>query len=102
MRKRRCGLPRWWSSKATPWVNCNMKRIAPGFGRGHHVRTAVSMIDGRPLSNTVGSVLDPVMSLRRTVRVLPGGTVRIVFSTIVGDPRSGVGSRRQVQGPESV
>ena len=40
------------------------------LGRGHHVRTAVSMIDGRPLSNTVGSVLDPVMSLRRTVRVL--------------------------------
>jgi cyclic beta-1,2-glucan synthetase len=54
------------------------------LGRGHHARTAVSMIDGRPLSNTVGPVLDPVMSLRRTVRVPPGGTVRVVFSTIVG------------------
>ena len=60
------------------------------LGRGHHVRTAVSMIDGRPLSNTVGSVLDPVMSLRRKVRVAPGGTVRVVFSTIVGPTRDQV------------
>jgi len=60
------------------------------LGRGHHVRSAVSMIDGRPLSNTVGSVLDPVMSLRRRVRVLPGRTVRIVFSTMVGSSRDQV------------
>jgi cyclic beta-1,2-glucan synthetase len=60
------------------------------LGRGHHVRTAVSMIDGRPLSNSVGSVLDPMMSLRRTVRVLPGGTARLVFSTIVGASRDQV------------
>jgi cyclic beta-1,2-glucan synthetase len=60
------------------------------LGRGHHVRTAGSMIDGRPLSNTVGSVLDPMMSLRRMVRVLPGGTARIVFSTIVGASRDQV------------
>ncbi|MDH5641314.1 MAG: hypothetical protein OEY28_08465, partial [Nitrospira sp.] len=60
------------------------------LGRGHHVRTAVSMIDGRPLSNTIGSVLDPMMSLRRTVRVPPGGTVRVAFSTIVGSTRGHV------------
>jgi len=60
------------------------------LGRGRHVRTAVAMTDGRPLSNTVGSVLDPVMSLRRTVRVLSGGTVRLVFSTIVGPTRAQV------------
>ncbi|MDH4154218.1 MAG: hypothetical protein OEV01_10580, partial [Nitrospira sp.] len=60
------------------------------LGRGHHVRTAVSMIGGRPLSNTVGSVLDPVMSLRRTVRVPSGGTVRVVFSTIIGPSRDHV------------
>jgi cyclic beta-1,2-glucan synthetase len=60
------------------------------LGRGHHVRTAVSMIDGRPLSNSIGSVLDPMMSLRRTVRVLPGGTARLVFSTIVGASRDQV------------
>ena len=60
------------------------------LGRGHHVRTAVSVIGGRPLSNTVGSVLDPVMSLRRTVRVPPGETVRVVFSTIIGPARDQV------------
>ncbi|MGH8760633.1 MAG: GH36-type glycosyl hydrolase domain-containing protein, partial [Burkholderiales bacterium] len=60
------------------------------LGRGHHVRTPVSMIDGRALSNTVGSVLDPLMSLRRTVRIQPGTTVRIVFSTIVGSAREQV------------
>ncbi len=60
------------------------------LGRGHHVRTAVATTDGRPLSNTVGSVLDPVMSLRRTVRVRAGETVRLVFSTIVGPTREQV------------
>ncbi|MBH0209962.1 MAG: hypothetical protein HP495_15865, partial [Nitrospira sp.] len=60
------------------------------LGRGHHIRTAVSMGGGRPLSNTVGPVLDPVMSLRCTVRVPPGGTVRVVFSTIVGPARDHV------------
>ena len=57
------------------------------LGRGHQVRDAVSITDGRPLSNTVGPVLDPVMSLRRTVRIPPGTTVRIVFSTIVAPTR---------------
>jgi cyclic beta-1,2-glucan synthetase len=50
----------------------------------------VSIIDGRPLSNTVGSVLDPSMSLRRTMRVPAGATVHVVFSTIVGPTREQV------------
>ncbi len=57
------------------------------LGRGHHVRNPVSMIDGRPLSNTVGSVLDPVMSLRRTVSIPPGTTARVVFAMIVAPTR---------------
>ncbi|HSE67430.1 MAG TPA: glucoamylase family protein, partial [Gemmatimonadales bacterium] len=60
------------------------------LGRGHHTRNPVSMIDGRPLSNTVGSVLDPSMSLRRTMRVPAGATVHVVFSTIVGPSREQV------------
>jgi cyclic beta-1,2-glucan synthetase len=60
------------------------------IGRGHYVRNPVSIIDGRPLSNTVGSVLDPVMSLRRTVRIPPGTTARIVFSTVVAPTREQV------------
>jgi cyclic beta-1,2-glucan synthetase len=57
------------------------------LGRGHQARNPVSMIDGRPLSNTVGSVLDPVMSMRRTMRVPAGATVHVVFSTIIGPTR---------------
>jgi cyclic beta-1,2-glucan synthetase len=43
----------------------------------------MSVIDGRPLSNTVGSVLDPIFSLRRRVRLAPAGSARILFSTLV-------------------
>ncbi len=57
------------------------------LGRGHQVRDAVSITDGRPLSNTAGPVLDPVISLRRTVRIPPGTTARIVFSTILAATR---------------
>ena len=60
------------------------------IGRGHNVRNPVSIIDGRPLSNTVGSVLDPVISLRRTVRISPGTTARVVFvHHRRPDPRAG-------------
>jgi len=57
------------------------------IGRGHDIRNPISVMDGRPLSNTTGSVLDPVMSLRRTVRIPPGSAVSIVFSTIVASTR---------------
>jgi len=60
------------------------------LGRGHSVREAISIADGRPLSNTAGPVLDPVMSLRRTVRIPPGGTARIAFSTLVAAAREQV------------
>jgi cyclic beta-1,2-glucan glucanotransferase len=60
------------------------------IGRGHDVRNPVSVVDGRPLSNTAGAVLDPVISLRRTVRILPGTTARVAFSTIVATARDQV------------
>ncbi|MEO5704920.1 MAG: glucoamylase family protein, partial [Candidatus Limnocylindrales bacterium] len=60
------------------------------LGRGRSVRSPVSVIDGRPLSNTVGAVLDPIFSLRCRVVVPPGGTAHVVFSTVVGDSRDAV------------
>ncbi|MGH7264201.1 MAG: glucoamylase family protein, partial [Candidatus Rokuibacteriota bacterium] len=57
------------------------------LGRGRGVRTPMSVIDGRPLSNTAGSVLDPIFSLRRRVRLGPGQSVRVVFSTLVAPSR---------------
>ena len=60
------------------------------LGRGHGVRAPHAETDGRELSNTVGSVLDPIVSLRRRVRVRPGKTVRVAFSTLVASSRSAV------------
>jgi cyclic beta-1,2-glucan synthetase len=60
------------------------------LGRGRGVRSPHAMTGSHPLSNTVGSVLDPIVSLRRRVRVRPGKTVRLAFSTLVAPSRSGV------------
>ena len=60
------------------------------LGRGRSVRSAVSVIDGRPLSNTVGAVLDPIFSLRCRIRLAPGTTAHAIFSTVVADSREDV------------
>ena len=60
------------------------------LGRGRAIRTPISVIDGRPLSNTVGTVLDPIFSLRRRVRILPGATARVAFWTMVAPTRAEV------------
>ena len=57
------------------------------LGRGHGIRTPIAMIDGRALSNTVGTVLDPIFALRRRVRVAPGAIVHIAFWTMVAATR---------------
>jgi cyclic beta-1,2-glucan synthetase len=59
-----------------------------GFiGRGQAIRTPIAMIDGRALSNTVGTVLDPIFSLRCRVRIAAGTTARIAFWTLVAPSR---------------
>ena len=60
------------------------------LGRGRGVRQAAAIHDGRPLSNTVGSVLDPIFSIQRRVRLPPGGTARVTFTTLVGSTREAV------------
>ena len=60
------------------------------IGRGHNLRNPISIIDGRPLSGAVGSVLDPVISLRRTVHVEPGHTTHLIFATLVAATREDV------------
>jgi len=57
------------------------------LGRGNAIGNAVAAIDGRPLSNTVGTVLDAVFALRRRVRVPPGGFARVAFWTVVANSR---------------
>jgi cyclic beta-1,2-glucan synthetase len=57
------------------------------LGRGRSIRTPISVIDGRPLANTAGAVLDPIFSLRRRVRLAPGESVRVIFSTLIAPSR---------------
>jgi cyclic beta-1,2-glucan synthetase len=57
------------------------------LGRGRTIRTPMSVIDGRPLSNTAGSVLDPIFSLRRRIRLAAGESARLIFSTMVAPSR---------------
>jgi cyclic beta-1,2-glucan synthetase len=58
------------------------------IGRGNSVGTAAILSGGRPLSNTVGTVLDPIFSLRQRVRVPPGKAVRVAFWTVVASSRA--------------
>ena len=66
------------------------------LGRGHSIRTPISVIDGRPLSGTVGAVLDPIFSLRRRVRIAAGrhGPHRVLDAGRA-DPRRGARPGRQ-------
>jgi cyclic beta-1,2-glucan synthetase len=60
------------------------------LGRGRGIRTPMSMIEGRPLSNTMGGVLDPIFSLRRRLNLTPGQSGRVVFSTVLAGTRPAV------------
>ncbi len=70
------GAPQWETDRAT------------FLGRGRGIRTPLAVLDGGALSDTVGAVLDPIVSLRRRVRLAPGSTVRVAFSTLVAPSRA--------------
>ncbi len=55
------------------------------IGRGHDTKDPIAMESGKSLSNTAGPVLDPVMSIRASVRVEPGKTARISYVTVVSE-----------------
>src|ERR1700721_1975716 len=60
------------------------------LGPGHDLRNPVSIVDARPLSNTAGTVLDPVLALRRRVKIAPGETARVSFWLGAGASRAAV------------
>jgi len=60
------------------------------LGRGREVNEPISVFDGRPLSNTVGTVLDPIFALRYRVRIEPGVTAHLSFWTCIANSRAGV------------
>jgi cyclic beta-1,2-glucan synthetase len=50
-------------------------------GRGGSISAPAAMRHNGPLSNTTGPVLDPIVSLRHAVRLAPGATARVTFTT---------------------
>ncbi len=65
------------------------------IGRGHSVKNPVSIEKGHFLSNSVGAVLDPVMSLRTLIELEPLKETTVSFITIVGSSRESVLSKIQ-------
>jgi cyclic beta-1,2-glucan glucanotransferase len=51
------------------------------IGRGRTLSRPAALFGTDPLSNTTGPVLDPVVSLRQSIRLPPGGTARLAFTT---------------------
>lgn len=57
------------------------------IGRGHTVSNPVAIERERPLTNSIGNVLDPIFSLRVKVKVLPDKSARISFVTMTGNSK---------------
>ena len=53
------------------------------IGRNRDISNPEALEPDQPLTNSEGSVLDPVMCLRRRVRIEPGCTVKAVYSVAV-------------------
>ncbi len=57
------------------------------LGRGRTVASPAAMDPGAVLSGTVGPVLDPIVSLRRRLRIDPGGTAVVAIVTAFAESR---------------
>ncbi|MEO7086864.1 MAG: glycosyl transferase family 36, partial [Gemmatimonadaceae bacterium] len=57
-------------------------------GRGRSTRSPRAADLGATLSGTVGATLDPIVSIRARVRVEPGRSAKVAFTTLVGETRN--------------
>ena len=67
-------------------VSCETDR-ARFLGRGRTVHAPRALDAGVSLSGTVGAVLDPIVALRVRVRIEPGRSATVAFTTAVADTR---------------
>ncbi|HEX2342201.1 MAG TPA: glucoamylase family protein [Vicinamibacterales bacterium] len=65
------------------------------IGRGRTLARPAGIIEPGVLSNTTGPVLDPILSLRQAIRLPPGGTARLSFTTAFADNEAG--ARRLIE-----
>ncbi len=75
-------------------ISCETDR-SRFIGRGGSLASPAAMQNISPLSNTVGSVLDPIISLRRTVTLPPHGTA--IIDLVVGVTESRETALAQVE-----
>jgi len=68
--------------EAVGTITCETDR-ARFVGRGRSVRNAQALDEGAELSGTVGAVLDPIFSLRVRLRIPPGASANVAFTTFV-------------------
>ena len=57
-------------------------------GRNRTVADSLAMTDARALSDSEGSVLDPIVSIRCTVTINPRGTARVNFVTGIAETKA--------------
>ena len=57
------------------------------IGRGRSVRDPIAMDTAGDLSGSVGAVLDPVFALRTRVRIHPGQSASVAFTTLIAKSR---------------
>ncbi|MDP3815755.1 GH36-type glycosyl hydrolase domain-containing protein, partial [Pseudomonas sp.] len=57
------------------------------LGRSRSIDAAEVIVSGQRLSNTVGSVLDPIFALRQRVLIGPGKVARVAFWTLLAESR---------------
>ena len=82
-------LPIWaahFSDAAEAWETDRLRFL----GRGRTRRAPAALDAGAALSGTTGAVLDPIVSLRRTVWLEPGETAELVFGIAGGTTRDEV------------
>ncbi|HEY7771651.1 MAG TPA: glucoamylase family protein, partial [Marinagarivorans sp.] len=60
------------------------------IGRGNNVASATALQGDKPLSNSVGTVLDPIFSVRRRLTIGSGKVARVAFWTVVASSRQAV------------
>jgi cellobiose phosphorylase len=67
-------------------VSCETDR-ARFLGRGLTTRSPLALTRDGPLSGTTGAVLDPIFSLRTRVKLAPGESTAVAFTTLIATTR---------------
>ena len=74
----------------TPYIAQYETNRALFFGVGTSLSQADAMTSNKSMTNSNGTVLDPIISLRHRVKLAPGKWLRVAFWTLVGHSRAEV------------